>query len=104
MGDVTYTGSCHCGAVRFKFQASPRLTAWSCKCSICAVKRNTHVVVPEKAFELLQGQDQQTLYQFGSRQAKHLFCKVTACSIIDAQDVHWLLRASRQIRTHQLSH
>ncbi|KAK9832368.1 hypothetical protein WJX74_007880 [Apatococcus lobatus] len=55
MGDVTYTGSCHCGAVRFKFQASPRLTAWSCKCSICAVKRNTHVVVPEKAFELLQG-------------------------------------------------
>lgn len=38
------------------------------------------VVVPEKAFELVQGQDQQTLYQFGSKQAKHLFCKVCGVS------------------------
>ncbi|KAK9865684.1 hypothetical protein WJX84_003017 [Apatococcus fuscideae] len=59
---VTHTGGCHCGAIRFKFQASPRFTAWCCNCSICAIKRNDHVIVPEQKFQLLQGQAQLSLY------------------------------------------
>jgi hypothetical protein len=39
------------------------------------MKRNTHIVVPGSRFRLLQGQDSLALYQFGTRTAKHLFCK-----------------------------
>jgi len=73
---VSHLGGCHCRAVRFKVQAPKQVTALDCNCSICAMKNNTHFVVPKRDFELLEGQDSLTLYQFNTKQAKHYFCKI----------------------------
>ncbi|KAK9814686.1 hypothetical protein WJX72_009805 [[Myrmecia] bisecta] len=77
---TSHFGGCHCGAVRFQFEASPDFVAWDCNCSICHVKRNVHVIVPRSHFELLEGKDKLTLYQFGTRTAKHYFCSV--CGVV----------------------
>lgn len=70
-----YVGSCHCGAVRFAISTDfPELT--TCDCSICRRKNALMVKVHEIAFELLQGEESLTLYQFQTRTAKHYFCKV----------------------------
>ncbi|GAB4813909.1 hypothetical protein N2152v2_000955 [Parachlorella kessleri] len=43
--------------------------------SICAMKRNIHVVVPEGRFSIMAGKDNLQCYQFNTGVAKHLFCK-----------------------------
>lgn len=67
------TGSCHCGAVRFRVDATiVELT--TCDCSLC-VKRNAVMAkVPERALKVLAGEDRLTLYQWNTRRAKHYFC------------------------------
>lgn len=70
----TYRGSCHCGAVRFEIEAElTRVT--ECNCSICTKKGALHHRVPPERFTLLSGQEALALYQFGSKEAKHWFCK-----------------------------
>ena len=75
----TYSGGCHCETVRqvcfqhqilqiacneaqpqppslrFEFDGPSQIIAWDCNCSICAMKRNTHVIVPGTAFRLAAG-------------------------------------------------
>jgi hypothetical protein len=70
----TYQGGCHCGAVRFEIETE--LTrATECNCSICTKKGALHHRVPPERFRLLSGADALTLYQAGTRIAKHWFCK-----------------------------
>ncbi|KAK3250006.1 hypothetical protein CYMTET_40599 [Cymbomonas tetramitiformis] len=71
---VVHKGGCHCGAVRFEVDAPRKLVAWDCNCSICALKRNTHFVVPSTNFRYTRGEDSQSCYTFGTHTAKHLFC------------------------------
>ena len=47
--------------------------------SICSLKGNPYVIVPESNFRLLQGEDALTEYRFETRRARHLFCK--ACGV-----------------------
>ena len=69
-----YQGGCHCGAVRFEIDTD--LTrATECNCSICTRKGALHHRVPPQRFRLLSGQDDLTLYQFGSATARHWFCR-----------------------------
>ena len=70
-----YTGSCHCQAVTFFFRAPKHLTIWDCNCSVCFMKKNAHVVVPQSDFKLLTGQDSLSVYTFNTQVAKHFFCK-----------------------------
>jgi hypothetical protein len=68
-----YTGSCHCGAVRFRVE-SPIAELTTCDCSLC-VKRNAVMAkVPEHALTVLDGEDMLTLYEWNTRRAKHYFC------------------------------
>jgi hypothetical protein len=70
-----YTGSCHCGAVRFEIQTDfPELT--QCDCSICRRRYALMVKVHESKFRLLAGEDSLTEYQFHTMTARHYFCKV----------------------------
>jgi len=43
---VTHKGRCHCGSVRFECDAEPAIIGWDCNCSICAMRRNVHFIVP----------------------------------------------------------
>lgn len=71
----THTGGCHCGAVRWAFDAPARVTATACDCSMCALRGNPFVIVPEAAFRLEKGEGELTLYQFNTKTARHLFCR-----------------------------
>eukprot|EP00732_Lithocolla_globosa_P006317 Lithocolla_globosa_v1_NODE_7247_length_972_cov_6.827699.p1 type:complete len:136 gc:universal NODE_7247_length_972_cov_6.827699:758-351(-) len=75
-GLVWHKGSCHCRAVTFEVMAARNLEVYDCNCSICAMKRNTHFVVPSSQFRLISGQSQLTEYRFNTKTARHLFCSV----------------------------
>jgi hypothetical protein len=73
----SYRGSCHCGAVRFSFESDEITKGLRCNCSICS--RRGAVVSPEpippERFRIDAEQGALGLYQFGTRTAKHYFCK-----------------------------
>lgn len=69
-------GGCHCGAVRFEIDAPPRpLPLLDCNCSLCSMTGYLHLIVEGGAFRLLSGAGSLAEYRFGTRSARHLFCK-----------------------------
>lgn len=74
MPNKTYTGTCHCGNVRFEVQGDFQ-QAGACNCSICSRVGWLMNSVPLAQFKLLAGEDAQTDYQFGAKTMHHLFCK-----------------------------
>ncbi len=69
-------GACHCGAVRFEvvlkggFAAARR-----CDCSLCIRRGAVAVSARLEDIRYLEGEDNLTLYQFGTKTAEHYFCK-----------------------------
>lgn len=70
----TYHGSCHCGRVKFEADTDIDKVV-SCNCSICSKKGVLHHRVPPERFRLVAGADHLALYRFGTREAKHFFCR-----------------------------
>ncbi|HWL64221.1 MAG TPA: GFA family protein [Steroidobacteraceae bacterium] len=73
---TTHRGGCHCGRVRFEVEAPAQVEALECNCSLCQKLGFLHLLVPRSHFTLLSGSDSLTSYQFNTRTATHLFCKV----------------------------
>lgn len=73
----TYSGSCHCGAIRFKFRSEEITTGCRCNCSICIRKGAvmSSKYIPPDDFEELHGKESLSLYQFGDKNVSHYFCK-----------------------------
>jgi len=70
----TWQGSCHCGRIRF--EADGEITGLSvCNCSICRRTGYVHWTLPPERFRLLAGMDEILTYEFGTRVAKHHFCR-----------------------------
>ena len=57
---MRYSGSCHCGAVRFEVEAPAHLQVDECNCSICAKSGFLHLIIPKSRFELVEGRDMLT--------------------------------------------
>lgn len=72
----TYSGGCHCGAVRFEVDAPVPVELWRCNCSICGMTGYEHLIVPSSGFRLLSGREQLRSYRFNTGRAEHLFCSV----------------------------
>jgi hypothetical protein len=70
----TYTGSCHCGRVRFEVTAELEPVV-ECNCSICSRKGYLHLIVPQGQFRLRAGEEHLTSYRFGTMTAQHRFCR-----------------------------
>ena len=71
----THRGGCHCGAVAFEVDAPAQLDVVDCNCSICGPTAYRHLIVPREQFRLLRGEDMLSSYRFGTRTARHLFCR-----------------------------
>ena len=69
----TYHGSCHCGLVKFSATTDIDKVVY-CNCSICSKKGILHHRVATENFNLLQGKEYLSLYEFDTKEAKHLFC------------------------------
>jgi hypothetical protein len=74
-GVRTYTGGCHCGAVRFEARLDLAQGGTKCNCSICSKTAFWGTIVKPADFELLSGQDDLSDYQFASKSGHHYFCR-----------------------------
>lgn len=76
VSSFTYSGGCHCGAVRFEVRVNPNeQVVLDCNCSICQKKGFLHLIVPPDRFCLLSGEEALVSYHFNTGIAKHLFCR-----------------------------
>jgi len=71
---MRFSGGCHCGKVRYEVEIDP-LEALSCNCTICAMKGYLHAIVDRDRFKLISGSEELNAYRFGTRAARHLFCR-----------------------------
>lgn len=70
-------GSCHCGAVELEVMlADGFATARRCDCSYCRRRGAIAVSARLEDLRLIKGADRLTLYQWGTKAAKHWFCAV----------------------------
>lgn len=73
----SYHGSCHCGAIKFSFESEIIDRGVRCNCSICRRKgamMSVFSLLPEQ-LKIEAAEDALGLYQFGSKIARHFFCK-----------------------------
>ena len=75
----TYTGSCHCGAVRFEAVLDLTQPSYRCNCSICRRTRFWPAVARPDQFRLVAGEEELTEYLFHTRRNQHFFCR--ACGV-----------------------
>ena len=71
----TYTGSCHCGAIRFEADVDISGGTGKCNCTICAKMRLWSVDAKPEVFRLIAGEADLTDYQGNNKVAHHVFCK-----------------------------
>ncbi|MBV2360045.1 GFA family protein [Thalassococcus sp. CAU 1522] len=68
--------TCHCGAVELRVTLSaPLSSARRCDCSYCRRRAQPTVSAPQGGVQVVRGADNLTLYQWGTKTAKHYFCK-----------------------------
>jgi hypothetical protein len=72
---VVHRGGCHCRAVRFEVRAPADQEFIECNCSLCSMSGFLHLIVPATDFTLLCGEAAVAEYRFGTRLARHRFCR-----------------------------
>ena len=70
---MKYTGSCHCGDVRFEVEGTID-SVTSCNCSICSRKGALLWFVPRDALQLETPDEKLSTYTFNSHVIRHRFC------------------------------
>ena len=90
---LRYRASCHCKKIAVEFNFPVNADIEECNCSICYYKGFLHMLVPKTNFRLISGgrefyhlhdriglqekeNELMNSYQFGTKNAKHLSCKV----------------------------
>ena len=72
---IIHRGGCHCGAVRYEFEAEAELVVSECNCSVCRKSGFLGVIMPKDRFRLLRGEAHLSEYSFNTGTARHYFCR-----------------------------
>jgi hypothetical protein len=75
MGVRTYSGGCHCGAVRFEVELDLEQGVSRCNCAMCTKLSCANAQVKPDRFRLVAGADSLTMYQRPSSPMEYPFCK-----------------------------
>jgi hypothetical protein len=70
----TYTGGCHCGAVRYE-ATTDLAKVISCNCSHCTKRGLVLTFITPDRFDLNAGEADLLDYQFNKKVIHHLFCR-----------------------------
>jgi len=71
-----HRGQCHCGSVRFTVRLGRGLVdPCRCNCSICRRRGTVMGFVDLQDFQIDEGAEMLTLYQFNTGTARHYFCR-----------------------------
>lgn len=74
--NIEIKGGCHCSEVRFRANVPKKVKTLLCNCSMCNLTKYEHLIIPHEDFVLESGKDDLGSYQFGTKKAEHLFCKI----------------------------
>jgi hypothetical protein len=69
----TYSGGCHCGAVRYEVTIALD-SVIACNCSLCTKRGNLLSFTTPDQFKLLSGDENLVDYQWNKHIIHHLFC------------------------------
>jgi len=72
----TYTGSCHCGAVRYEADIDLTQGTGKCNCTFCTKARSWKAFVKPSSFRLLSGSDESKGYHKHPQAPVKYFCEV----------------------------
>lgn len=76
---MTYTGSCHCGKVRYEVEGTLE-QAMECNCSHCSRKGYLLWFLPREKFTLKTPEAPLTEYRFNKHRIGHQFCPTCGCA------------------------
>lgn len=77
---MAFTGSCHCGAIRYTVDEDMPTKAMTCNCSICRRKGALHHFTTPEKFTLHTPRDAVASYEFNTHRIQHHFCKSCGCA------------------------
>ena len=72
---MSYSGSCHCGAVTFEVEGELPASAVSCNCSHCRRHGLLLTMVSASSVSFTSGEEMLSDYFFNNRVIRHRFCK-----------------------------
>lgn len=73
-----FSGTCHCGAVRFKARCDPSYSVL-CDCSMCRRRNSIMLRCDASDLVIACGDDKLTEYRFNTGVAIHYFCSTCGC-------------------------
>jgi hypothetical protein len=83
----TYTGGCHCGAVRFEVDVDISAGTGKCNCTFCTKARLWSVDAKPEVFRLLCDETSIVDYQLTNMVAHHTFCRTCGIRPFEWVDV-----------------
>jgi hypothetical protein len=70
---MVYTGSCHCGRIRFRAEGEVD-SGMACNCSMCGRRGSLLWFVPRDKLTLLTPEEDASVYLFNKHVIRHRFC------------------------------
>jgi hypothetical protein len=77
---MTFTGSCHCGAIAYSVDEEMPARAMDCNCSICRRRGALHHFTTADKFTLATSRAALLTYSWNKQAIRYHFCRTCGCA------------------------